>query len=82
MYLARFEDGKGNVVHEEHFESFDNATAFIRDNPSFRLRHSLKSMVLKGALRPNDVRWRTARLLDLKEDGSQVEVRSYQQGRW
>lgn len=70
-------------IHEAPYASPDAAMQFANDNPQLRLRHSIGSVLLKGAAKPNMVRW--ARAVITKVDqatGDETEYHSLEQGRW
>ncbi len=62
-------DRKGREILTTPFQSPDLAMQFAQQNPSVRMKHTLGSAFMKGAIRPNDVSWRTAVILET-DDGT------------
>jgi Protein of unknown function (DUF2510) len=61
-------DRKGQTIHKAPYQSADQAMHFAQENPQLRLPHSLGSVLLKGAMRPNIVRWKTALIVEIDAD--------------
>lgn len=66
-------DRKGREILNTPFQSPDLAMQFAQQNPDVRMKHTLGSALMKGAIRPNFVSWRTAVILEIDDTGERAE---------
>ena len=82
MYLVEFKDGRGNTIHEMPFEQFDNAMAYVRDNPTIQMPKTVKSALLWGVFTENSKRWKSATVSTVSGAGDRTVLHRTEQSRW
>ncbi len=73
-------DRKGREILTTPFQSPDLAMQFAQQNPSVRMKHTIGSALMKGAIHPNLVSWRTAVIFEIDDEtGEGTEYHRMQQ---
>ncbi len=68
IYKLHLLDRKNNEIFSAPFQSPDMAIRHAEQNPELRMKHTLGSVLWKGALAQNVVAWRTAVIMEIDQD--------------
>lgn len=61
-------DRKGREILTTPFQSPDLAMQFAQQNPAVRMKHTLGSALMKGAIHSNVVSWRSAVIFEIDDE--------------
>jgi len=79
-YRLHMLDRKNREIFSAPFQSPDMAIRHAEQNPEVRMKHTVGSVLWKGALAQNIVAWRTAVIVQVDQDtGEESEYHRLQQ---
>jgi Protein of unknown function (DUF2510) len=67
-YRLHLIDRRGQEIYAAPYQSPDMAIHFAEQNPTLHMKHTVGSVLLKGFLAQNIVRWRQAIIMAIDED--------------